>query len=576
MPKHPVRRRRRVRPARLLISFIALWALASWIFGHRAPGVSARARIAQGTLARAVAAAAGPHLRTLDTAAGGPDVLALGSGPHPTEVLVDGRLGHGPAQIYPAYPVWSQGRIVSLRLGAPWSGTAMAGDYGLGSVDGYTYYATAVARQFQTVTVLRAQTGQRWLFAFSAPAAAVRFAAASNGRGLVVRYEAQSGWRTGAIALQATGPRVLSPALLAMAQSHNHNSLFIRIVESARRYFGSGVVATIENGFYSLTDAVQRAYYHLTGHVASTPSLAKSVATRLAATWHPAAPVPVLGQLPHDIAVPASWPGAAGEGVWRPVGPDIGGAPAMEETFLHPDAARSWATTYLVWINPAALRLHYVPGTEEPVSLSGIHGTGVFPNDPSVERRIVAAFNAGFKSESTAFGAMSDGELYAPAVPGIATLAIYQDGRVALGAWGTDAVLQAGIASFRQNLPLIVDRGAVSPRLDQPKAWGIVVGNSTYVWRSGIGITARGDLVYAAGDPLSAFTLARSLQAAGAIRAMQLDINSYWVTFNFYNWVQAGSGQGNLVGTKLSADMVRPPSRFLTPDTRDFFYLTQH
>jgi hypothetical protein len=52
---------------------------------------------------------------------------------------------------------------------------------------------------------------------------------------------------------------------------------------------------------------------------------------------------------------------------------------------------------------------------------------------------------------------------------------------------------------------------------------------------------------------------------AGAIRAMELDINSYWISFNTY------AGAGGLQPAKLLADTERPATRYLSPDDRDFF-----
>ena len=60
-------------------------------------------------------------------------------------------------------------------------------------------------------------------------------------------------------------------------------------------------------------------------------------------------------------------------------------------------------------------------------------------------------------------------------------------------------------------------------------------------------------------------SLARILVHAGAVRAMELDINSYWVTFNSYR------KSGGREARKLLAGMTRPALRYLTPDDRDFF-----
>jgi hypothetical protein len=46
---------------------------------------------------------------------------------------------------------------------------------------------------------------------------------------------------------------------------------------------------------------------------------------------------------------------------------------------------------------------------------------------------------------------------------------------------------------------------------------------------------------------------------------MELDINSYWVSFNTY------AAAGALRPAKLLAETERPATRYLTPDDRDFF-----
>ena len=58
------------------------------------------------------------------------------------------------------------------------------------------------------------------------------------------------------------------------------------------------------------------------------------------------------------------------------------------------------------------------------------------------------------------------------------------------------------------------------------------MGNAIYVWRSGIGITADGALVYVGGPGLNITDLANLLVRAGAVRAMELDINTDWVNFS--------------------------------------------
>lgn len=558
--RHLLRRRRRVRPLRL-VAAVAV-ALAGLALLLRPALPSAQAASQDSALPGAVVRHLPPYVRALRQG-GQPLVVSLG-GKTPSNALIDASVRGGAPRVYPLALTWQGQSLTHVVMGRALAEAAGAADYGLGAAGGYAYYATAVSGQFQTVTLTKGGV-TRWLFALSAPASAIKVTPSATR--LWVAYLVKGTWRQGALRLGPLGPQSSSQALgLVSGSTADGNSLFIRVVESVRQYFGSGIVAAIEDTYYNFTDTVQRIYYHATGQKAGTPRLAvlgsRSVAGAVATT-----------ALPANIALPKGWPTSPGEGVWQPVGPLVGGRPAMEETFLHPDPQRPWATSYLVWIDPSAVSLHYQTGLAEPVTASGIHGSGLLPQDPAAASHVVAAFNSGFKSESTAFGAMLNGEVLDPPVPGVATLAIYQDGKVALGAWGSSQVPQQGLASYRQNLPLIVDQGALSPLLGDPKAWGVVVGNSTYVWRSGIGITPSGDLIYVAGNPLSAYSLADTLVAAGAVRAMQLDINSYWVTFNFYQWVPQGGG-GYLSGTKLTPAIERPANRYLTPDSRDFFYLT--
>ncbi len=96
--------------------------------------------------------------------------------------------------------------------------------------------------------------------------------------------------------------------------------------------------------------------------------------------------------------------------------------------------------------------------------------------------------------------------------------------------------------------------------------WGGTVGNRVYVWRSGVGVDAHGNLVYVAGPGLNVDTLAELLRRAGSVRAMELDINTSWVTFTTY----LPGANGGVNPTNLLASMVRSPDRYLTDSTRDF------
>ena len=149
--------------------------------------------------------------------------------------------------------------------------------------------------------------------------------------------------------------------------------------------------------------------------------------------------------------------------------------------------------------------------------------------------------------------------------PGIATLIGYADGRIDIEAWSGGPDLPPGVQFARQNLPLIVSGGRPNPNLSDGPEWGATLGNAVRVWRSGVGVDANGNLIYAAANDQTVGSLAQLLIRAGAVRAMELDINSYWVTFISYGQPLAGQP------ASLLPDMTRGTDRYLTPDDRDFF-----
>jgi len=273
---------------------------------------------------------------------------------------------------------------------------------------------------------------------------------------------------------------------------------------------------------------------------------------------------------PPDVVSPAS-PPLAGEGRWTAVaGPD--GTPVLERTFVRPDAVHTSEVVGIVRIRRAAAALHLFPGMREP--------GGQVPEPsavPSAMRpRLVAAFNSGFRMNDSRGGFYEDAVAVAPLVDGAASVVLHTDGTADVGAWGRDVGPGADVVAVRQNLVLLVDGGRPVAGLDAPSRglggdrWGSTLGNAVLVWRSGLGETADGDLVYVAGPALSAGSLADLLVRAGAVRAMELDINADWTTFNLFH----ASADGSPVGEKLLPTMKRPPDRYLLPDSRDFFAVT--
>ena len=154
---------------------------------------------------------------------------------------------------------------------------------------------------------------------------------------------------------------------------------------------------------------------------------------------------------------------------------------------------------------------------------------------------------------------------YEPLKDGLATLIGYRDGRVDIKTWSGGPNAGPAVAFARQSLPLIVQNGRLNPALNDSSQWGYTLGNAVRVWRTGVGIDRRGNLIYAAADNQTVITLARILQRAGAVRAMQLDINPEWPTLITY------SHHHGLDPTKVVPNVQQPATRYLVPDDRDFF-----
>ncbi len=161
-----------------------------------------------------------------------------------------------------------------------------------------------------------------------------------------------------------------------------------------------------------------------------------------------------------------------------------------------------------------------------------------------------------------------------PLQAGAASVVLYDSGRVNVGAWQSEVAMDPHVRAVMQNLVPLVDHGRTAPdaTYHDTRIWGATLGTSTVVARSGIGVTANGALVYVAGPALTAKTLAESLQRAGAMRAMTLDINPEWVTFNLFNHPNPDD-RSQTDATKLYPQMQRPATRYLGPtqEARDFF-----
>jgi hypothetical protein len=339
---------------------------------------------------------------------------------------------------------------------------------------------------------------------------------------------------------------------LQVLVSSSNASLGIRSVEWLRDHGASRLVSDVENWYYSLTAPAKGgpALRSLPGVGATQSAVATAPGARVVHYYRPPAIQPVIQ------------PALPGEGVWRPAMANAGPRPPVLVTTYRGEADYPRLVTGVAWIDQGATSFSYFPGAlEPPVPIN--RGPEEIP--PSLRRNLVATFNGGFKLHDAGEGYAYQGHTWAPMLKDIGTLVKYRDGRVDVISWQGGPTAGPDILLARQNLPLIVNHGRLNPNLSDGLEWGATVANAIRVWRSGLGIDRRGDLIYVAANNQTVRTLAQSMLRAGAVRALELDINEFWTSFITYGRHYAKSP------SNLLPNMVRPATRYLTPDDRDFF-----
>jgi Phosphodiester glycosidase len=270
-----------------------------------------------------------------------------------------------------------------------------------------------------------------------------------------------------------------------------------------------------------------------------------------------------IGHLPAPLA-PQLQPALPGEGQWQTL-KSVRGRPAIRAAFLRPDSQH---TSYLVGIaqmDQSLVRLVLHPGLNQPGGTGWSQQSQIPANGKD---RLLATFNSGFRLADAHGGYWQTGKQLGQLRDGAASLVVLANGRVDIQRWTHGSAVPRGIDAVRQNLDLLVDAGTISSTINSSntRTWGRTVGNAAYVWRSGLGIRADGSLVSVVGPALSVASLAHLLHAAGAVRAMELDINKDWTSYLTYTRSAAGA----LVPHPLTNDEHPDPYRYLRPSSRDF------
>jgi hypothetical protein len=226
-------------------------------------------------------------------------------------------------------------------------------------------------------------------------------------------------------------------------------------------------------------------------------------------------------------------------------------------------AQRSGVT--LLRLDQALIHLTLHTGSSDGGGSGWTYGDHITPREIHL---LIAAVNGGFKLTYSDVGFASAGRVAVPLKAGLASIVTYTDGTTEIGAWraGVPSTSKR-VFSVLQNQRLLVDRGVPAASVSSCiiECWGATIGGQTAVARSGLGITANGQLVWAAGEQLLPTDLAAGLIGAGSVRAIELDINPDWVAGYLYMHHRGGPSPVQLLPAQLGI-----AGKLLEPDSRDF------
>jgi len=345
----------------------------------------------------------------------------------------------------------------------------------------------------------------------------------------------------------------LSPALYSwvqMARLPSSLPLGVRSVEWLRQHHFNWLVDNTEHYYYSWFSQPQKGGPGLT----TLPNVGIT-------TPHPRHK-PKSDYVPPKIKPVFSSP-LPGEGIWRPSGPPVNGGPPVLVTTYRTETDYPQIVAYLAWFDHTRTASAYYPGRYEPPAAT-LRGSAEVPD--SQRYRLLSTFNGGFIYNDGLNGDGLNGVTNEPFKAGNATVVAYKNGKVDIVSWKGGTSIRRNMAWARQSLPLIVDHGKLNPNLSLGTEWGYTLGNAVRVWRTGLGIDRHGNLIYVAANYQTVITLARILQHAGAVRAMELDINPEWYTLITYR-----HQHHQITPTQVAYNYQQPSTRYLVPDDRDFF-----
>jgi hypothetical protein len=273
-----------------------------------------------------------------------------------------------------------------------------------------------------------------------------------------------------------------------------------------------------------------------------------------------------------DVAAP-------NDGQWVPIKAETerpADAPRMFLTLLHPDANRRYAELFVIALDVRRVKLHAVPGTEEP--LNGTAQASSYARSGLIAGKdrgsLLAVFNGGFKTVHGKYGMQVDGVTLTPPRETACTVGVGADGRVAIGAWRSHDFAAGSWQFWRQTPACLFEDGKMHAglKVDSTRAWGAALKGDTVIRRSAIGVSRDGRTLYVGlGNALTARSIAEGMHHAGADDVAQLDINFSYPKFVLFQTAVSGRLEAKSL---LSGFAVRADDYVRTANSRDFFYLT--
>jgi hypothetical protein len=332
-----------------------------------------------------------------------------------------------------------------------------------------------------------------------------------------------------------------------------------RLAEWARDHYLGPVVTFGEWVTYQPPKVGGKPSFALTGPSAgpiSEPKSAGQVKAHVKAAPSFPPPAPLTPLVAHPLR---------GEGRWRVLG-TTHGQPAIFGTYLRASSVYTSYVAGIVSMNQNLVRFELHPGAEDP----GPGRWKAAPDIPPGKRLgLLATFNGGFKISTSGGGFYLNGATSGVLTKGVASVVYYRDGRISLGNWGGSVRMTPDVLGVRQNLHLILAHGKIPGSVDYnvETSWGATLGGGYYVWRSGIGMTRDGRVIFVYGPSLNVRELAQLLKRAGAVTGMELDINPDWMSYMYYLPKRHPADPSPV---NLLPDQVQPPDRYYGLASRDF------